>query len=341
MRFAFKPFCHHLLLLFISISLTACVSEEQLPNTNEGNFESLWRIIDEHYCFLDYKRTTLGVDWDEVKARYSQQLNKNMSSEQLFEVLANMLSELRDGHINLVSSANLGRNWSWYEDYPLNFSQPLQDAYLGTDYKMAASLKYQIFEDNIGYLVCSSFASGFGDGNLDEVMNALKLCNGLILDIRNNGGGDLTIAERLAKRFTNERRLVGYIQHKTGKGHNDFSTPEPQYLEPSSGLRWQKKVIVLTNRRCYSATNTLVRDLKCCPNITILGDQTGGGSGMPFSSELPNGWAVRFSAVPMFDKDMNQIEFGIMPDVPCSLTTEDEQQGRDTLIEKARTLLRQ
>ena len=71
------------------------------------------------------------------------------------------------------------------------------------------------------------------------------------------------------------------------------------YIEPSKGIRWQKKAIVLPNRSCYSATNTFVRDMKECPLVTIMGDRTGGGSGLPFSSELPNGWSIRFSACPV------------------------------------------
>jgi C-terminal processing protease CtpA/Prc len=79
--------------------------------------------------------------------------------------------------------------------------------------------------------------------------------------------------------------------------------------------------------------------MRCLPNVTILGDKTGGGSGMPFTSELPNGWAVRFSASPYYDAQMNQIEFGIDPDVWVSLTTEDALKGIDTLIEAARKRL--
>ena len=71
----------------------------------------------------------------------------------------------------------------------------------------------------------------------------------------------------------------------------------------------------------------------------MIGDKTGGGSGLPFSSELPNGWSVRFSASPMFDSDMNQIEFGIQPDIPVSITDEDRAKGIDTIIEAARKLL--
>lgn len=331
----------HTVMVLCALLFVSCTKEEQFENTPRGNFEALWKIIDEHYCFLDYKHEALGLDWDEVHSRYQERIKDGMSSSQLFEVLADMLSELRDGHVNLYATHDIGRNWTWYEDYPVNFYQDLQEAYLGThnDYKIASSIRYRILEDNIGYIVCPSFSSGFGDGNLDEVFYALRTCNGLIVDVRNNSGGVLDYAELLARRFTNERILVGYICHKTGKGHSDFSEPEAQYLEPSTGVRWQKKAIVLTNRRCYSATNTFVRDVKCCPRVTILGDQTGGGGGLPFSSELPNGWSVRFSAVPEYDSDMKQIEFGIQPDVAVSLKDEDRAKGFDTLIEEARKLL--
>lgn len=325
--------------LFAIFLLAACAQEEQFDNTPEGNFNALWKIVDEHYCFLDYKRQAIGLDWNEVRSRYRARLSDDMTSAQLFEVLTEMLSELRDGHVNLYTPADVGRNWSWYEDFPPNFYQDLQDAYLGTDYKIASGISYRILDDNVAYVVCPSFTTAIGEGNLDAVFLALQSCSGLILDMRNNSGGNLTTAEALAQRFTNERLHVGYISHKTGPGHGDFSEPVKQYLKPSDGVRWQKATVVLTNRRCYSATNNFVRDMKCCPNVTVMGDQTGGGSGMPFSSELPNGWSVRFSACPMYDRDMRHIEFGIQPDITVALTPEDRTKGLDTLIESARTLL--
>lgn len=335
--------CLHVLAwacLLLPCCLMSCVQEDEQPDTPTGNFEALWQIIDEHYCFLDYKREAIGLDWNAVHTRYKQRISPKMNNLQLFEVLSEMLAELQDGHVNLYASHDVGRNWSWYEDYPANFSEELQEAYLGTDYRIAASLKYRILPDNIGYVVCASFMNSLGDGNLSEVLHYLRTCDGIIIDVRNNGGGDLTTAEKLAARFTNERILTGYICHKTGRGHSDFSDLQEQWLEPADGVRWQKRAVVLTNRHCYSATNNFVRDMKRCPHVTVLGDQTGGGSGLPFTSELPNGWGVRFSACPMFDADKQQIEFGIQPHVRVSLTDEDKQQGTDTHIEAARTLLK-
>lgn len=319
--------------------MVACVDTEERPDTPTGNFEALWQIIDEHYCFFDYKQHVYGLDWQEVYNKYKVRVNDNMSETQLFEVLCDMLGELRDGHVNLISSMDYGRYWAWHEAYPQNYSDTLERRYLGTDYRIAGGMSYRILDDNIGYIRYASFASPVGEGNMDDCFSYLALCRGLIIDVRNNGGGELTTAERLAARFVQEKTLVSYMQHKTGTGHSDFSQLEPRYLEPSSNLRWHKGVCVLTNRSVFSAANDFAVMMHALPNVKLVGDHTGGGSGMPMSSSLPNGWSVRYSACPIYDKNKQQTEFGIDPDVSVSLTDEATVAGIDLIIEKARELL--
>lgn len=327
----------HLVYLVSLVLLASCVDEVEHDNTPTGNFEALWEIIDEHYCFFSYKQ----IDWQAVYNKYKVRVSDKMSEGQLFEVCCDMLSELRDGHVNLSYSMDYGRYWAWQEGYPKNFSDTLERRYLGTDYKIASSLRYRVLDDNIGYVRYDSFQKAIGEGNLDDVLVYLALCRGLIIDIRNNGGGDLTTAEMLAGRFVHEKTLVGYMQHKTGTGHNDFSDLEPQYLEPSSNFRWHKPVCVLTNRSVYSAANSFTVMMRALPNVTIVGDHTGGGSGMPMSNSLPNGWSVRYSACPMYDKDKQQTEFGISPDVNVALSDESTAKGIDDIIEAARKIIAQ
>ena len=322
-----------------AVLLSSCTKVDIYENTPAGNFEALWSIIDEHYCFFDYKAEEYGLDWDAVYRKYKHKIADGMSTAGLFEVLGDMLDELRDGHVNLYAAHDVARYWDFREGYAANFSEEIQARYLGTDYKIASGLRYTILPDNIGYIYVPSFSNGIGEGNLDECLYALALCRGLIIDVRNNGGGNLSYAETLAARFTNERVLTGYISHKTGTGRSDFSSPQPVYLESSNGIRWQKPVCVLTNRSSYSATNDFVKIMRTLPLVTIVGDRTGGGSGLPFSSELPNGWSVRFSACPSFDVHMQHTEFGIDPDVRVDMSDEDRARGVDTIIETARAII--
>ena len=335
-----------LAMLFMALIPVSCswneeVGDGEYTNTPQGNFMALWTIMDEHYCFFDLKRQKLGVDWDEVKVRYGASISDNISDRSLFEVLCGMIGELRDGHVNLTSPYDFGRNWSWKTDYPANYSKDLRDKYLGNNYIFGGNgYYYRILDDNIGYLVVESFESATTSGRLNVMFNNMALCNGIIIDIRNNGGGSLEASQFLASHFTEEKVTVGYTCYKTGPGHNDFSKPYRMEVSPAKeDLRWIKPAVLLVNRGCFSSANDFALAMKAMENVTLLGDTTGGGGGMPMSSELPNGWVVRFSSAPSFDTDMNHVEFGVAPDIRLDMKDEDLQAGKDTYIEAARKLI--
>jgi C-terminal processing protease CtpA/Prc len=98
---------------------------------------------------------------------------------------------------------------------------------------------------------------------------------------------------------------------------------------------WLKPVVVITNRKCFSAANNFVSKMRMFPNVKTLGGSTGGGSGFPFTSELPNGWQIRFSTSQLLDVNMQHTEFGIDPDVVVTLNPKHVEDGHDTLIEAA------
>ncbi len=322
---------------------TACITEDVQPDTHRGNFEALWQTLDEHYCFFDLKKEEYGLDWSEVYSHYAPRINDKMTERQLFDLLTEVICELRDGHVNLSSIYGTARYGAWFDNYPVNYSDSLERIYLGRseEHLTTGGLSYRLLSDNIGYISCPTFQNNFGDGNLHELMRYFALADGLIIDIRNNGGGQLTAAEKLASLFVNDPTLSGYMRHKTGAGHSDFSSLETITLEPFQGLRWQKPVCILTNRRTYSAANSFVAYLKGLPNVCIVGDVTGGGGGLPLSLELPNGWALRFSACPMYDRNMQPIEQGISPDIKQDINSADYARGIDTIIEEARKYLKQ
>lgn len=314
-------------------------NEPMQPNTNMGNFESLWRIIDTKYCYLDYK----NINWDSIHTVYKNKVSDKTDELTFFNLMGTMLGELKDGHVNLYSNFDRSRYWKWFSNYPDNFSSDLiyKDRYLGDSYKIANGIRYQKIDNGrIGYIYFGSFSVGFNDANIVYAMKYFQDCKGLIIDVRNNGGGSLEYSKQFASYFFKEDKVTGYIKHKIGIGHSDFSSPQEIKTTAHKTIQYQRPVIVLANRMSYSATNDFVNRMKQAPNVTIVGDKTGGGGGLPFSSEIPNGWMVRFSASPMFDANMLDTEWGIEPDVRDSVKVADQANGIDTIIERAIKLIK-
>ena len=260
----------HTVIIIVMILVAGCHPVESWDNNPEGNFEALWTILDEHYCFFKEK----GVDWNDVHDRYAAKVSNKMTQQELFDVCADMLNELRDGHTNLIASFNTSYYRKWWSDYPQNYSARLiEEHYLNFNYRTVGGIDYAILPENIGYMRYGSFANPIGEGNLDHILAYFNVCAGLIIDVRDNGGGMLTNVETIVRRFITERMLAGYISHKTGPGHDAFSTPYAYYYDPAEKGRimWGKPVVVLASRGTFSGANNFemcIRDRSCdygCP----------------------------------------------------------------------------
>ena len=177
-----KKFLLGILVLF---SLTSCHEVEDYPNNPKGNFEALWQIIDNHYCFLLDK----NIDWDDVHRRYSIKVNDKMSQRELFDLLSEMINELKDGHVNLSSPFASSYYRKWWSDYPQNYdARIIQQYYFNFNYLSIGAIDYGYLPQNIGYIHYSTFESGLGSGNIDLILNYFSNAKGLIFDVRDNGG---------------------------------------------------------------------------------------------------------------------------------------------------------
>ena len=167
-------------------------------------------------------------------------------------------------------------------------------------------------------------------------MTHTKIQKGLIIDLRNNGGGDPTNAMTILNRLTTTPILVGSTYEKVGKAHNDFSKSSEIWLNPKeNSKKYLGKVIVLTNRNCYSSTSHFVAWAKALPNVTSIGDNTGGGGGLPTSIQLSNGWILRYSSTIGLDAKGFNFENGTPPDIKIDMDKIDFENGIDSILERA------
>ena len=159
--------------------------------------------------------------------------------------------------------------------------------------------------------------------------------NCLIIDLRDNSGGDSDPIPTIYGDFvTNETFLGSYIE-KSGPAREDETDPIGINATPSTNFHFDGQVIVLINRSGYSATSYMAAMTKALPNATVIGQITGGGGGGNMAFELSNGWIIGVSVSDFLDINGKTIEFGVSPDIEIENTESDIVQGRDIMLEKA------
>ncbi len=301
-------------------------------------FEEIWVFTDRHYSFFEEK----GINWDAVYDHFSPEVTADMTSVELFDLCAEMLYELKDGHVNLLSSFDRSRYWEWFLNSPENFYfSIIEREYLRGRQRYFGPLIVAPVgeEDNILYVYYSSFGNFISDGNLDNLvqsLNNMENLKGLIVDVRNNGGGSPGNGQRIAARFTDERVFAGTNYIKNGQGHEDF-LQEEVFIDPHDGLRYSGPVVVLTNRKSYSATTYFAQYMKVIDRAILIGDTTGGGGGIPAFRDLPNGWLLRVSSSRFYSPEGVSIEPGVSPDILAEIPVTDDHISlkRDDIIEAA------
>lgn len=162
-------------------------------------------------------------------------------------------------------------------------------------------------------------------------MEYLKNTEGLIFDIRNNGGGNNISSFYIIKRFL-LTPLEGSQWTKKGGGVFPAET-----IYPDGDFRYTKPIVVLINGVCFSSAEGFANLCKKISHITLVGDTTGGGSGVPEVFLLPNsGIKLRIPVRCEMRFDGEHYEWnGIIPDILIPQTKEDVDNNCDKQLEQA------
>lgn len=340
-KLLFAPIC---LVTFILLgSCRKLVLDKGPASDAVSSFEYLWKEANDKYAYFEYKQ----IDWNAIHDKYRPRVYNGMSKEGLFDVLADMLNELRDAHVNLISPFNISNYFPVFLNSPENIDERVVlKNYLLKDpkkYYQTGSLANTLFDvdgASIGYIRYSSFMSEISNKDLDYVLTRMENTDGLILDMRNNGGGYANNVFVLGSRFTDSKRKVFVSAFRKGPDKNNFEFQDG-YFEPSEKKRYTKKIVVLTNRGSYSATSFFALAMRSLPNVKVIGDTTGGGLGVPNGGELPNGWTYRFSVSRTLstENDASNMPYnwenGVPPHITVALDKSKLDDGIDTIIERA------
>ncbi len=192
------------------------------------------------------------------------------------------------------------------------------------------SVSYKMLDDNIAYVQMTQF----GDKTTQELRDALDAVmaedpDGLILDLRSNGGGWVDTAVEAASEFLPLNTLV--LSEKDGDG-----SQQDYYTRRGGGRALDVPMVVLINQGSASASEILTGALRCYDRAAVIGMKSYGKGSMQIQSELSNGGAVSVTIARWYLPDGTLIHgVGITPDIEVDYTQEDYDNGVDPQLDAA------
>ncbi|HSF54421.1 MAG TPA: S41 family peptidase [Algoriphagus sp.] len=322
--------CTALLLIPGLNSCNQLLIEDDPENSYSENFEVLWNTMDQRYTFFDYKK----INWDSIYGVYQPLAAASESDIEFFDHMAAMLNTLKDGHVNLRTPFDISRYQPYLDAEPNYSFEVLERNYL-RDYRITGFLLNQEI-DGVGYIHYRSFVNRILDSELDEVIKRFENLPGVIIDIRNNGGGNPENGLKMARRMISEPTHIYSYQNKTGPEKSELSELKEIFLEPEADKPGFKgRIVVLTNRGVYSAGSYFSAYIRGIPNAILMGDKSGGGSGVPAGHDLPNGWYFNFSSTIGYTVEGINFENGVPVDIEVGMSADDIAKGKDPILERA------
>ncbi len=327
------------LALFIALAAAGCEPLIVAPagsDRNVADFEFVWNTVNDHYPYLAFK----GIDWDSIHDAFLPSVEAARGDE-FYAVLDDLLARLRDGHVYYKPPGGGREVYPWVPPRRLR-DQHRYDPFVVRRYfdealrlSPSGKVEYGILPGNLGYVFLADFHDDYLMRDFPAVMAAMQGTAGLIVDIRQRVGGTPDNVAAVVSRFlTAPMPLPPAYLYGTPVDWGEVDPAGPAYTAP---------VVVLINGLTFSAGEFCAEMLKQIPNVTAVGDTTGGGSaggasapGYQSPFQLPSGkWfdignldIRRYDGVPWEN-------VGVPPDIRVPQPEADLRAGHDRQLEYA------
>jgi carboxyl-terminal processing protease len=191
------------------------------------------------------------------------------------------------------------------------------------------SLKWELKENNIAYIRIYQFSE---KASLDFRKKAIEILESpaqkIILDLRDNPGGYLEVAQDIAGWFL-ERGKIVVIE--------DFSQGEKKEYQAEGNEKFLGyKIVVLINKGSASGSEILAGALRDDRGILLIGEKSFGKGSVQELEKFREGSSLKITVAKwLTPKGQFITDVGLEPDVKVEMTEEDYEEGRDPQLDKA------
>lgn len=179
----------------------------------------------------------------------------------------------------------------------------------------------EMLENNIAYIQIDSFDANVASSFEEQITSLMNNgATGIIIDLRNNGGGIVDEATGIADLFLDKGETI--LITKSKKENNEEETKSER--DP---IVKDIPVVILVNEATASASEILAGALKDNYGATIIGKQTYGKGVIQTLYTLTDGSGIKITTEEYYTPNHNQInEVGITPDIEVDITENEDTQ---------------
>jgi C-terminal processing protease CtpA/Prc len=210
------------------------------------------------------------------------------------------------------------------------------------------AIEFRMLQGGLAYVAANTFGSDAVVNEFDRVFPEILTAKGLIIDVRNNGGGSSSTGYSLIARLI-EKPITQTSNWKTREYRPVFrawNRPMPLYeggdsgeIAPRGERPFNGPVVVLIGPNTYSGAEDFLVPLKMTSRAKLIGTPTGGSTGQPLIVEVYGAYARICTKWDRMPDGTEFVGVGVQPDVRVEPTRQAIASGRDLVIERAVEIL--
>lgn len=215
----------------------------------------------------------------------------------------------------------------------------------------ASALDFKVLKNNTGLLTIHTFQNNdFQRSEFDKIYAEILKTDALIIDIRDNGGGNSGHADYVIRHFDDKPVKLGrWSSRMYIAAHGSWGYPQEWYMETPDAMEpvknkpvYKKPLVLLVNATTFSAAENFCVTYRGLERGKIIGTPTGGSTGNPIFIDLGFGIGCGICTKNEWDvKGRDFIGIGIIPDIEIKEDAGIFLGRKDKVIEKALAVLKE
>ncbi|SUB78219.1 S41 family peptidase [Porphyromonas macacae] len=203
---------------------------------------------------------------------------------------------------------------------------------------------YKTLEGKIGLLKINSFMGNNFQKEFDALYQKIKETDALIIDIRDNMGGNSSNADYIIRHLSETPIKMGnWSSRMYIAAHGSWGYPQEWFMETPDALKpmnkedvYTKPIMLLVNAVTFSSAENFCVSFRGIKRGKIIGMPTGGSTGNPININLGCGIYAKICTKKEWDVDGNKfIGIGIKPDIEVKENIDIFLKEKDCIIEEA------